>query len=347
MTKTRIKILFAVLLAGLAGWAGLWNKTQAQTGRDGFSHSSRSHQKVDCASCHKTPTGNWVSARGYPDVADYPGHSSCVQCHRNEFFQGNRPAICTVCHTAAGPRAKARFPFPMSARSQEFETIFPHDVHQNIIASNRKPRGDIAVAHFVNANYRRAYDDDEVKTSQFNNCTICHQTPGALPSYASRMPIKTELLADPVAETFTPRAEFFKDMPNTHASCFNCHYQGQQPIRTDCAGCHRLAQKPYFESTVVRRISLKFDHASENHANKDCTVCHVRITQTSDLRNLINADVPLLTCSSSSCHADVLKEEIGKRNDTAAGPREKIFQCNYCHSSDIGSYRIPLSHQNQ
>lgn len=341
MTKNRVKILFLVL-AIFAFAASFWNKTSAQKGRDTFLHGSASHKKINCSSCHKNPTSNWSSARGYPDVADYPDHDSCINCHRSDFFRGNRPAICSICHTNVSPRGEARFPFPVKNRSQEFETIFPHDVHQNIIASNEK-KSDVAVAHFVKANFRTMVDDD--KKTQFNNCAICHPTATVLPQFTTFKPNKTESLVEPSADNFTAKPEFFKDMPDNHASCFNCHYQAQKPVRTDCAGCHRLTS-PYFESKTVRRYSLKFDHASENHANKDCTTCHIRITQTSDLRSLLNADVPLLTCSTSSCHGDELSDEIGKREKSIAD-KEKIFQCNYCHTSAIGSFKIPASHLEQ
>lgn len=347
MKKTRIKILFVALVA-LVCAASFWNTVSAQKGSDSFSHKTSSHRKIACNSCHKNPTSNWSSARGYPDIADYPGHASCINCHRNDFFRGNRPTICTICHVTAGPRSAARFPFPVRSRTQEFETIFPHDVHQDIIASNEnnyieKKFENVAVAHFVKASFR-VIDDDKEKP-QFNNCAICHQTSETLPKYITYQPKDLESLAKPETENFSPKAGFFKDMPNNHASCFNCHYQGQEPIRTDCASCHRLAA-PYFESSVVRRYSLKFDHLSDNHANKDCTVCHVRITQTSDLRSLINADVPLLTCSTSSCHGDELSDEIGKRQKSIED-KQTVFQCNYCHTSAIGSYKIPASHLEQ
>lgn len=342
MKKLRIKILFIALIALICA-ASFWNTTSAQRSRDSFSHKTTSHRKIACNSCHKNPTSNWTSARGYPDVADYPGHSSCVNCHRNDFFRGNRPAICTICHVSAGPRGKARFPFPVKRRSQEFTTIFPHDVHQDIIASNennRNKHNEVAVAHFVRANFRMIDDDDE--KSNFNNCAICHQTPDKLPKYTTIKLPRAESLAAPETENFTARAEFFKNMPDNHSSCFNCHYQGQKPIRTDCAGCHQLTS-PYFESSVVRRYSLKFDHQIERHAKKDCTSCHVRITQTANLRDLTDADVPILTCSTSSCHGDEISGEIGKREKSIA-EKQKIFQCNYCHTSAIGSYKTPPSH---
>lgn len=338
MTKAGIRI-FLVALAAFAFAASFWNSTSAQRGRDNFSHSSARHKKIACSSCHENPTGNWPRARGYPDVADYPGHKSCIGCHRREFFSGNKPAICAICHVVVSATGKARFEFPVKSRSQEFETIFPHDVHQDILASNEK-KYDVAIAHFVKASFKFIDDDD--KKPQINGCMICHQTETKLPKYTTLKPLRTEPLATPSPGNFTAKAELFKGMPDNHASCFNCHYQGLKPTRTDCAGCHRLTS-PYFESNTVKRFSLKFPHLQEQHAVKDCTYCHVRITQVSDLRMLTNADVPLLTCGGSSCHTDHLKKEVFARQDSIS-KKETIFQCNYCHTAEIGSYKIPASH---
>ena len=123
MTKKRIRI-FLIVLTAFVFAASFWNTVSAQKGRDNFSHSTASHKKINCASCHKNPTANWTSARGFPDVADYPGHASCIGCHRADFFRGNRPAICTICHVNVSPRGKARFAFPVKSRSQEFRNDF-------------------------------------------------------------------------------------------------------------------------------------------------------------------------------------------------------------------------------
>lgn len=308
--------------------------------KDSFSHASASHKKIDCANCHKAPTSNWVAARGYPDVADFPGHASCINCHRADFFRGNKPAICAGCHTNPGPRGAARFPFPVRTRSREFTTIFPHDVHQDLIASRGRP-GEVAVAHFVNASFAVI---DDPKPPEFNNCAICHRTAETLPKFGPRPLHGERPLGEAVAETFAPGVGFFKDSPNSHASCFTCHYQNQKPDRTDCAGCHAPATA-YFETNTVTRYSLKFDHLSKNHANKDCTTCHVRITQNADLKTMKDADVPILTCSTSSCHGSVIREEIGKRESSLA-EKKPAFQCVYCHSPDIGRFPVPPSHQN-
>ena len=312
-----------------------------------FSHRVKEHRK-DCNSCHKIPTPNWASARKYPDVADYPGHASCVGCHSQQFFSGAIPAICTICHTNPSPRSSGgRFAFPLNKRKGEFETIFPHDVHQDIIALNNKQFTDrsIAVAHFVKASFTQIKGDDKKDNKPvFNNCTICHTTPETLPETKPRKLTKNlDMVAVAHQETFQPRAEFFKNMPQNHASCFNCHYQGQSPTKTECADCHRLTGA-HFDTKIISRYSLKFNHESKNHREKDCTICHIRITQVSDIRVLTDADVPILTCATSSCHLENLEAEKAKRGESLA-KKEPVFQCIYCHSSEIGSFQIPPSHE--
>lgn len=338
--KSCARLILIVSVATIFG-ANFLNVSTAQRRKDGFSHASKSHVKINCASCHKNPTPNWVAARGYPDVADYPGHASCISCHRSDFFAGNRPAICAGCHVNPGPRGAARFPFPVRTRLQEFTTIFPHDVHQNLIAS-RNPKNDVAIAHFVQASYSPA---DDPKPPAFNNCAVCHQTAANLPAFGPRGLPSLQPLADAATDSFAPTAAFFKNSPDSHASCFTCHSQNQKPRPTDCAGCHSLT-KPYFESGTIARFSLKFNHLSTNHANKDCTTCHVRITQNSDLKTMVNADVPIQTCSTSSCHGTAISEEIGKR-EAGRAANQPVFQCNYCHTPEIGRFPVPASHQNR
>src|SRR6187399_3136102 len=118
--KNHYRIAFVVAVAALIAGSLLMTTTSAQ--KKGFSHATAAHKKLDCGSCHKNPTANWVTARGYPDVADFPGHVACFTCHKV-----NNPTICASCHVNPGPRGVARFPFPVRSRSHEFSTIFPHN----------------------------------------------------------------------------------------------------------------------------------------------------------------------------------------------------------------------------
>ena len=339
MTR-RLVIVITILLAGVP--AAYFLPRSAAQQRDRFSHATAAHKRLDCSSCHKVPTSNWVAARGYPDVAQFPGHAACASCHRRDFFIGNRPTFCAGCHTSAGPRSAPLFPFPVRTRSHEFATVFPHNVHQDVIAGVPRDEGPLAVAHFVRASYRR---DDPPK---FNNCAICHETATALPKYAPRLSAGERPLVEPAADNFTPAAKFFKTMPAGHASCFECHYQGVKPAATNCSGCHRLTT-PYALSLTVKRYSLKFDHGDVNekgdlvHA-RDCMTCHVRISGNADLRTLKDADVPILACN--ACHAADLKKELDARADTVE-KKLPAFQCSYCHTTAVGAFAAPPSHEKQ
>ena len=337
--------LAIILVFGVAAIAvpGFLLPSSAQQ-RDRFSHATTAHKKLDCASCHKIPTTNWVAARGFPDVAQFPVHAACANCHRRDFFVGNRPAFCAGCHTTVSPRRAPLFPFPVSSRSHEFATIFPHSVHQDVIASVRGREHPIAVAHFLNASFRRVADEPP----RFNNCAICHETATDLPKFAARSPEGQTAVASTTGEEFTPKAQFFKSMPSGHASCFECHYQGVKPAAVNCAGCHRLTTA-YSPSGVTKRYSLKFDHSGVNEKGdlvhtRDCMTCHVRISGNADLRTLKDADVPLLACTSCHNHATDLSDELGKRAESIE-KKLPVFSCTYCHTAGVGSYPVPPSHE--
>jgi len=348
--KTRIRIILIVLVAFVFGVSFL-TTSSAQKRLGPFSHNTKAHKEgkyKDCSSCHTMPTKNWATARQgpYPDVATFPSHASCFGCHTKDIYS-NGGAFCGSCHVTPTMRAqggKGVLPFPMKSHSLQFNTIFPHDVHQNLIAVT-SPKNDIAVGHFISASFASAPPPDD--KTQFYNCAVCHKSSSQMPKFGTRAISKEKPLGEPATDIFTPTAktapEFFKDDPASHASCFTCHYQRVKPASSDCAGCHVLTT-PYFEKNVVQRYSLKFSHQSTNHANKDCTTCHVRITQNSDVRNMKDADVPFQTCSTSSCHGSNISDEITKREASVTN-KQPVFQCAYCHTSAIGRYDIPVSHR--
>ena len=328
-----LTILAAIILA-----ASFLPRSSAQN-RDRFSHSSASHKKLQCASCHKIPTGNWVAARGFPDVAQFPGHIACANCHKRDFFVGNKPAFCAGCHSNVSPRSAPLFPFPVRTRSSDFGTIFPHSVHQDVIALSRPQRRESV---FINASFRR---DDPPR---FNNCAICHETATALPKFAARTPTGQQPLAAATTDNFTPKAQFFKEMPSGHATCFECHYQGVKPIASNCAGCHQLTAS-FKPSPVVKRYSLKFDHSEKNEKGdlvhtKECMTGHVRISGNGDLKTLKDADVPIMACTTCHNHAADLKKELDSRAESVE-KKQTAFNCAYCHTSAIGAFAVPPSHE--
>jgi hypothetical protein len=336
----------AILFAG-----GLLSTSMAQKGGRIFSHFTRAHKEgkyADCKSCHATPTfptRNWVLPRAdkqdpFPDVRNFPYHTACFACHERDKF-ANGGAFCAGCHTAPGLRARAVLPFPIKSHPTQFVTVFPHDVHQDIIAS-KGTKGDYAVAHFVLASFTA----DDNKDIASYNCAVCHTTFDKPVKSSERDPLSDKKLSPPIPDPFAAKAAYFKSVPNSHAYCFTCHYQRTSPISTDCAGCHKLADKPYFERTDVPRFSIKFSHEEvkkdkpdEKVHNQDCVTCHTQTVRSSNLQELKSQkdpDVAYVTCA--NCHEADLSKETDERAKNPA------FQCTYCHTKNLGRYKTPASH---
>lgn len=319
-----------------------------------FLHATAQHRKA-CDSCHKNPSENWAQVRtsdaAFPDITDYPEHASCINCHRQQFFVGARPAICTVCHTQVSPRADARFPFenPEDAfaksakaktRREDFEIYFPHDRHQDVMARAAPPKGRADAFGFFRASFApRAAEDRRVDA-----CTICHETyqpAGDAPEEYVTKPT-VELKSNALGlEAFWLKRGMFKTSPRGHDSCFRCHWQegGEAPRSNDCAGCHKLLSAPHdakptdasaktdadisnpsvknitdadvLAHWVVRRAAT-FRHEKADHVKGGCTSCHIYITA-SDRLTPDTVFVPIKTCASSSCHGNTNKSSGSKK----------------------------------
>jgi hypothetical protein len=333
--RASITVGFLLLAAGVYLWS--WQSVNAQKKRprkataaapaapkkdySKFLHGSEKHAELKCDACHEVPTANWTTVGAIPDVTDYPGHAACVRCHRPEFFRGARPVMCTICHTKVSPRDDVRFEFAKRDSATQFETIFPHDRHQDVIATLRSGRGAES-AHAVRGAQQTA-------AAKYNNCTICHDSEAK------------QIVAAPI-EGFLPPVGTFKTAPAGHESCFSCHYQEQKPTRLECAGCHQLAPKAVVPVAVPPRLSLKFTHLREQHV-AECTTCHINITREASLVGL-KPDVPITSCS--SCHKTssdktvaTIETEFETRN------RDAAFACVKCHTASIGSKPMPASHR--
>ena len=84
---------------------------------------------------------------------------------------------------------------------------------------------------------------------------------------------------------------------------------------------------------------MKFRHSREQHI-AECTVCHINITKSADLRGL-KPDVPITSCT--ECHnKDGLRLDVSK--ELEAVDKDRQFVCLYCHTSDVGRLDAPASH---
>ena len=325
-----------------------------------FPHDVKAH-KMECASCHKFPTANWNKVRAkdtaFPDITDYPKHESCLNCHRQQFFKGARPVICSICHTNPSPRDSSRHPFPnpreifdTSAKGKQavsdFAVYFPHDKHIDIVSTVGAAR-----SLFRNASFTRSKLPEE-------SCSVCHTTLN--PQGDSDVEYVTKPPAD-LGEGFWLKKGTFKSTPTGHTACFTCHSQdsGLAPAPSDCAACHKFKQigpPADFDATlaahigVTDRITLdqwrrrdssgKFRHEWFSHSELSCSTCHnVETMGTTDWRT---KKVAVSSCS--TCHATPTSDDGGAINfEIDSKKADPAFQCTKCHII-FGTKPVPESH---
>lgn len=324
-----------------------------------FKHDVKAH-KLECSSCHKFPSENWKSVRpaetAFPDITDYPKHASCVNCHKQQFFRGSTPVICSICHTNPGPRNSSRHPFPNprerfdespkgKTADSDFVVAFPHEIHVDIVS--RVDRGN---ARFVNVGWLRTRRAEE-------SCKVCHQT--MLPQGDS----DEEYLVKPPADLgdgFWLKKGTFKSAPTGHTTCFTCHNadSGMNPQPADCAKCHTL-RSPFGppdvdpamlvkmgattrllrDAWLSRTSSGTFRHEFFGHTDLECATCHnvskIGATQAS-------RKVPVTSCN--MCHITATTEDGGILNfEVEQRKKDTGFRCVKCHLS-YGAQPIPVSH---
>lgn len=427
-----------------------------------YRHDIRQHIE-NCASCHKLDSLRGVTESNISQrtaINDFPDHDACLSCHRTQFFNGARPAICTVCHTVVSPVSDKRFAFPKSPN--EFAIIFPHAAHQTALAKlndpPNQPRADTNTgnlensARFINAAFisahrrRRHYrhDDDQNNNASPNSksdearranknpatqaeatqakintlnrtCAVCHQADlsrefdapknwielkatsdtdkltidengGTLVSTDGTRRLSNGTLIDKDGkQTAVNTLGTFQLSPrgaSAHATCFACHYQTQNPIANNCAGCHAPQNSQIIQTSLVGSARAKSTGKSlASNTSLDVAAAHklnsrglnsgsfdsgwldwrwarrvsAKFRHEDDNHNLI---------SCTSCHTNILEdaqlESIAAKVPfaTCAGchvkqikleiaNREKqhTLKCSYCHIPfDEGARSIPETH---
>jgi hypothetical protein len=339
-----------------------------------FSHTTHvEKKKLTCDSCHKFPTKNWNEVRkgdtAFPDVAEFPEHSTCLDCHRQQFFARERPApaICSNCHVAVTPRDTARFLFPSlgDVSSQlkqkpdlisEFAINFPHDKHLEVVglATPRRTARD----RFVAVAWQQKAESTEPKS-----CPVCHQT------YQPQGNSDEEYVTKPpkdIGDNFWLKKGTFKTIPNSHMVCFSCHNvdAGIPPLPSDCNSCHKLrtshldaktdfdlklaetigvADKTIMAAWQRRKSSGAFRHDGGEHPNIGCLNCHnVTTLNTTDPKSSV---VPVRTCGGAEgCHITATSDDGGILNYEIDQKRANAsFVCTKCHLG-FGKETTPASH---
>jgi hypothetical protein len=339
-----------------------------------FSHRTHvENQKLACDSCHKVPSKNWKEVRkaddAFPDVTDFPEHSSCLNCHRAQFFARERPApiICSNCHIKNSPRDTSRYLFPSLGDindpaqkrrdlASEFAVGFPHDKHLDVVGLNA-PQSDRAV-QFVSVAFQ------EKKEGIPKSCPVCHQT------YQAQGDSSEEYVTKPpktIGDNFWLKKGTFKTIPNSHVVCFTCHNSdsGITPEPKDCNVCHKLnASEPgvkfdfsskliadmgVTDEMVIARLSRRisagaFRHEGGEHPDVSCLSCHnVATFNTVDLKT---HKVPVKSCGGADgCHITATADDGGALNfEVEQKKKDPAFVCTKCHIEFGRAAAIPESH---
>jgi hypothetical protein len=329
-----------------------------------FPHSAKAHQ-LECNTCHKFPSPNWNKVRpekeAFADQTDYPHHETCIKCHKQQFFKGTPPKVCSICHTNPGPRDSSRHPFPNprelfdqspkgKTAQSDFVVGFPHDKHIEIVSANRENSGEV----FVNASFTRG----ERRLAGEESCKVCHQT------MAPQGTSDDEFLTKPpdkLGDEFWLKKGMFKTAPIGHAVCFTCHNadSGISPDQQSCGTCHHLKPPqppsdfdPKLAATVgvptkvmldawsIRHSAGKFRHEFMAHVDLECATCHNVLTMnTADPATI---KVPVSACA--TCHATATTDDGGVLNyEMDKRKADPTFQCVKCHIA-FGKQPVPESH---
>ena len=344
-----------------------------------FSHGTHvTTQKLACDSCHKFPTKNWKEVRkgdaAFPDVAEFPEHSSCLNCHRQQFFARERPApvICSNCHVNVSPRDTSRFLFPSlgdisdASRQRrdlvtEFAINFPHDKHVDVVGLNSPALKPRSRAGFVNISGQQKTAPE--KPGEPKSCPVCHQT------FQPQGNSSEEYVITPpknLGDAFWLKKGTFKTIPNSHTVCFTCHNpdSGIAPSPSECNTCHKLALpqtdlKADFDPKLAETISVTdktiftawhrrisagaFRHEGGEHPDVSCMNCHnVPTMNTTNIKTLI---VTVRSCGGAEgCHITATTGDGGALNyEIDQKKKNPSFVCAKCHIS-FGKEGVPADH---
>lgn len=376
-TKVRAAVAGSVIFLGFLCYlvpADPWSTAYSQVKRrtqtrsaprplkySAFPHDKTAH-RLECATCHKFPSANWNKVRpaasAFPDITDYPRHESCLNCHRQQFFRGRPPAICSICHTNPGPRDSSRHPFPnprevfdLSAKGKlaesDFQISLPHDKHIEIVSSH-----GAATSVFRNASFSRRRARAE------ESCAVCHTT--LQPQGNSDSEYVTKPPAS-LGDGFWLKKGTFKSVPTGHTTCFTCHSPdtGISPTPSDCATCHKIkppAPAADFDARLASKIGISdrvtlepwrtrhsagaFRHEFASHADLSCDTCHT--VQTMNTLDLKTTRVPVTACA--MCHVTATVDDGGVMNfEVQSRKTNATFQCTKCHIT-FGKLPVPQSH---
>lgn len=378
-----LRLTLLVTLALISVPVAAQRRAQPRVAYANFSHTTHvTKQKLACGSCHKFPTNNWKEVRkgdaAFPDVAEFPEHGSCLNCHRPQFFARERPvpAICSNCHVKATPIDTSRYPFPSLGEPflttakgagfvSEFHVAFPHDKHTDTACADchqaAKPEDKgFKTRPLTHATCFTCHNQESELAPLPANCDACHKqgTPGGTEG--------RQLFAHAV---FTPAADcsqFKHDnaqharlpcllchrrdnnspqptLPGkaAHAPCTGCHAPQFANNQSEiCAICHTDAQSGKLKPfPPLRSFDVRFDHAKHTANGAACNTCHRRS------RAGVGFSIPTRLNAHVTC--------FGCHTPGAQANGRNISSCSTCHqlgrfvrtSEQAPAYRVGFSHE--
>jgi c(7)-type cytochrome triheme protein len=191
-----LTVVFLLCCSGFGYF--LIHPTKAQeTDFSRFKHSNPTHTRLPCLVCHVRGDNS--------GTMKYSGHIPCASCHQQQFAEGNKSAICTICHTATGVK---RFP---SLKS--FNARFDHAKHlsqANCASCHKSARGGVGFSIPSGANAHTSCFQCHTASSGnvMSSCGTCHQ-PGS--------PSRTSEWAKAYTTSFT-HSKHLQTM-----NCASCH----------------------------------------------------------------------------------------------------------------------------
>lgn len=295
---------------------------QRPTPRDysSFSHSTHvAKEKLACNSCHKFPTKNWKEVRkgdaAFPDVAEFPEHASCLNCHRPQFFARERPVpkICSNCHVKATPVDTSRYAFPSlgepflsTARAinfvSDFRVLFPHDKHTDAECTDchqiyeRQDKGTFRTRPVTHASCFTCHNQESELAPLPQNCDVCH-----------KLPASEKRPADFAGKSAITEAKDWWTLNAARNRISAGAFRHEPHTDLKCAQCHNVAAMNTTNDDT-KRIPVKSCGGGES--------CHV--TATLD-------------------DGGILNYEIDQRNKSAT------FVCTKCHLV-YGREVVPVNH---
>lgn len=214
-----------------------------------FKHNSQRHTTLACTDCHQRTADNSVKPA-------FPGHSSCMNCHANQFLTPSSP-FCTNCHSDVNSGKPPLKSFPATFK-EGFNVKFDHAQHMN---GEARPKNGCAACHGSPLSRGAAFSIP-VSLNAHSQCYTCH-TP-ASKSAAGRDLASCGVCHD--QKRFSPTS--------TNAAAFRAsfsHAKHGPRQRLDCVECHKLtAGQPQGKQVSSPRTAEHFPVGS----GQSCQTCH-------------------------------------------------------------------------